>query len=88
MATNARDIEDLLARGEEQRGVEFKPAAPRSAKEVFAKVARAMMAMANKRDGGRVHGGRMNSGNTSLPTRIPESTSMWSPSSSKGGAWS
>ena len=46
------DLRDLLALGHEAPGIEFKGPAPRTAKDVFAKVARAALAMANRRNGG------------------------------------
>lgn len=51
---SAEDLLDMLLLGHEQRGIEFKAAGPPSDKHFFAIVARAAMAMANRRDGGRV----------------------------------
>ena len=45
---------ELLALGREQAGVEFKGPGDRSDRRLFAKVARAVLAMANRRDGGVV----------------------------------
>jgi len=49
-----REFEDLLEPGYERRGVEFKPPGPRTDKYLLAKVARAVLGMANRRDGGLV----------------------------------
>jgi predicted HTH transcriptional regulator len=48
------EFEALLAAGHEQRGVEFKGPGPRSDKRFFARVVRAVLGMANRRDGGLV----------------------------------
>lgn len=47
-------LAEWIALGREQRGVEFKGPGPRSSKHLCGKVLRAMMAMANRRDGGFV----------------------------------
>lgn len=49
-----REFEDILALGHERRGTEFKGPGPRSDKRFFAKVVRAVLGMANHRDGGLV----------------------------------
>jgi predicted HTH transcriptional regulator len=49
-----QEFAGLLALGHEQQGVEFKGPGPRSDKQFFAKVVRAALGMANRRDGGRV----------------------------------
>jgi predicted HTH transcriptional regulator len=48
------DLRDLLALGHEVPGVEFKGPGPRAASSLFAKVARAALAMANRRGGGAI----------------------------------
>src|SRR5262249_38615915 len=48
------ELEDALAFGREQAGVEFKPPSARTDRAAFAQVTKAVLAMANKRDGGRV----------------------------------
>jgi predicted HTH transcriptional regulator len=48
------EFEALLAPGHEQRGVEFKGPGRRSDRQFFARVARAVLGMANRRDGGVV----------------------------------
>ena len=48
------DFAELLARGHELTEIECKPPGPRSDRDLFASVARAVMGMANRRDGGLV----------------------------------
>jgi hypothetical protein len=48
------EFDELLAFGREQHHVEFKPPGPRDDKDLWPRVARAVMAMANRRDGGMV----------------------------------
>ena len=48
------EIDELIARGHELTGVEFKGAGPRTDKLLQAKVIRAAMGMSNRRDGGLV----------------------------------
>jgi predicted HTH transcriptional regulator len=48
------DLAEYLALNHEQRSVEFKPPGPLSDKYLFACVARACLAMTNRRDGGLV----------------------------------
>lgn len=45
---------NLVRQGHESPAVEFKPGAPRSSGDVFARVARAVLALANRKDGGWV----------------------------------
>ncbi len=55
MPLSAADVNDLLAFGREQPGVEFKSAGSRTTDSTLrAKVVRAVLAMANRRDGGTV----------------------------------
>lgn len=49
-----REFAELLTGGHETRGVEFKGPGLRSDSHLFAKVVRAILGMANTRDGGRV----------------------------------
>lgn len=51
---DAQEFKELLAPGYERRGVEFKGPGPRSNRQLFAKVVRAVLGMANRRDGGLV----------------------------------
>lgn len=51
---NETEFEELLAPGHETRGVEFKPPGPRTDKLLFAKITRAALGMANRRDGGTI----------------------------------
>lgn len=51
---NTERFEELIAFGREQVGVEFKGPGSRADKAFFALVVRAMLAMANRRDGGIV----------------------------------
>lgn len=54
MKMNEQDFAVLLDRGHETRGVEFKEPGARSDKFFLAKVARGVLGMANRRDGGQV----------------------------------
>ena len=47
-----RELQELLERGYETRGIEFKGTRPRSDKLFFARVVRAVLGMSNRRDGG------------------------------------
>ena len=49
-----QEFETLLAQGHESNGVEFKGPGVRTAKAFLAKVIRAILGMANRRDGGLV----------------------------------
>jgi len=48
------EFAEILARGHEATGVEFKGPGPLSNRQLVAQVVRAVLGMANKRDGGRV----------------------------------
>lgn len=50
----AEEFSDLLAAGYESVSVEFKPGVQREANDLFHRVVRAVLAMANKRGGGHV----------------------------------
>ena len=50
----ADEIKELIALGHELRGLEFKAAGLRSDKAFLAKICRAAIAMANRRDGGHI----------------------------------
>lgn len=54
MPIESEDLERIFQLGHEQQGVEFKCSAPGSYRPFFARVARAIMAMANHKDGGLV----------------------------------
>ena len=49
-----QELAELIALGHETRGVEFKGPGRSSNREVMAVVVRAVLGMANRRDGGRV----------------------------------
>jgi len=49
-----RDLESILAQGHETNGVEFKGPGARTDRSFPAKVIRAILGMANRRDGGLV----------------------------------
>jgi predicted HTH transcriptional regulator len=51
---NQQEFKELLERGREQRAVEFKRAGSRKDKLLLARVIRAVIGMANRRDGGLV----------------------------------
>jgi predicted HTH transcriptional regulator len=57
----------ILALGHETAGVEFKGPGSRTLKALLAKVVRAVLGMANRRDGGRVIVGVEESGNALIP---------------------
>lgn len=54
MPVTEREFVEILQQGHETPGVEFKGPGPRSDKQLFAKVVRAALAMANRRDGGQI----------------------------------
>ncbi len=64
------EFRTLLARGYESRGVEFKGPGARSDSVLLAKVARAAMGMANRRDGGFVIIGVDDINRTLVPTGL------------------
>lgn len=49
-----REFDEIIALGREQRGIEFKHGGSRKDKRFLAKVIRAVISMANRRDGGKV----------------------------------
>lgn len=49
-----QELAEVLALGHELRGIEFKGPGPTSNAQLFARVVKAMLGMANRRDGGRV----------------------------------
>jgi len=51
---NAQQLEELISFGREQLGVEFKGPGSRNDKPFFAVIAKAMIGMANRRDGGKL----------------------------------
>ena len=48
------ELQIAIARGYEERGIEFKGSRPRTDRLFFARVARAVLGMSNRRDGGRI----------------------------------
>jgi predicted HTH transcriptional regulator len=60
------ELEELIAAGHEIRGVEFKSPGPRTDKQLFARVTRAVLSMANRPDGGTVVVGVSEPGKGSL----------------------
>ena len=54
MPMTEAELSELIERGHELPGVEFKPPGTRDDKRFFAKVVRAILGMANRRDGGMV----------------------------------
>ncbi len=54
MQTSPQELAEYIALGYELHGVEFKAGLPCTDKDFFARVARAVLGMANRRDGGRV----------------------------------
>lgn len=67
-----------LDRNHEQHGLEFKGARPRSDRPFFAKVVRAMLGMANRRDGGTVIIGVDESAGQLVPTGLtPADLRTW-----------
>ncbi len=64
------EFADLLSLGHERRGIEFKGCRPRTDRVFFAKVARAAIGMANRRNGGYVIIGVEDSSGTLTPTGL------------------
>ncbi|MGA7678303.1 MAG: ATP-binding protein [Dehalococcoidia bacterium] len=67
---NEEEFAALLALGHEVTGTEFKGSGPASDRHLFAKVARAVLGMANRRDGGRVIIGVEDNGGTPNPVGL------------------
>lgn len=67
------DLKDLIALGHEAAGVEFKGPGPRTAKNLFVKVVRAALAMANRRSGGTIVAGVEDSDGRIRPVGLDES---------------
>jgi hypothetical protein len=65
----------ILALGHETTGVEFKGPGSRADKSTLAGVARAVLGMANRRDGGQVIVGIIEHGNTLIPKGLTEADS-------------
>jgi len=73
------EFEEILTPGYETRGVEFKPPGPRTDKSLFAKVTRAALGMANRRDGGTIVIGVRSVGNNLTPVGLADADlSTWS----------
>ncbi len=51
---NTQEFSEIIARGREQSGVEFKGGGPRTDKQLLTRVVRAVIGMSNRRDGGYV----------------------------------
>ncbi|MDA1096767.1 MAG: ATP-binding protein [Chloroflexi bacterium] len=72
------DMDQLIARGHETRGVEFKGPGSRTDKLLGAKVTRAAIGMANRRDGGLVVVGVDDAGSSLTATGlVPVDVSSW-----------
>lgn len=67
-----QEFAELLARGYELRGVEFKGPGRRSDKKFFARIARAVLGMANRRDGGLVIIGVKDDGGHLTPVALTD----------------
>lgn len=63
---NIEEFKEIMARGREQRGVEFKQGGSRKDKRLLTKVVRAIIGMANRRDGGYVIVG-VSEGESNIP---------------------
>jgi predicted HTH transcriptional regulator len=63
---NVEEFKEIIAQGREQRGIEFKQGGSKKDKRLLTKVVRAIIGMANRRDGGRVIIG-VSEGNNGLP---------------------
>lgn len=76
----SQEFADLLALGRERVGVEFKGPGLRTDKRLFEKVARAVLAMTNRRDGGVVIVGVDDERNEAVLTGLtPEQLASWEP---------
>lgn len=76
---NDSEFEELLALGYESRGVEYKPAGPRTDRFLFAKITRAALGMANRQDGGTIIIGIESVNNTTRPIGLSSGDlSTWS----------
>ena len=64
-----QEFADILALGREMSGVEFKGPGPLSNGRLVAQIVKAVLAMANRRDGGRVIIGVEDNGNEIKPRR-------------------
>jgi len=67
------ELAALLALGHELIGIEFKAAGPTSDRQLFAQVTRAVLGMANRRDGGRVVIGVEDNGGVLTPVGLSKS---------------
>ena len=66
------EFDQLLALGRELSGLEFKGPGPRSDRQLFAQVVRAVLGMANRRDGGTVVIGVEDSGTSLSPIGLSD----------------
>lgn len=75
---NEEQFAEVLARGHEQSGVEFKGPACRTDKLAFANLVRAVLGMSNRRDGGYVVIGVEETGGKPIPTGLStEDLATW-----------
>lgn len=65
-------LEEIVALGHETTGVECKPPGPRSDKQLFPKVVRAILGMSNRRDGGVVIIGIEDTGSSLSPVGLDD----------------
>jgi hypothetical protein len=66
------EFSEVIRPGYETAGVEFKSAGPRTDKQLFAKVVRAVLAMAKRRNGGLVIVAVEESQGSLTPTGLPQ----------------
>lgn len=78
MRISPEGVRELVGFGREQSGVEFKGPGPRTDSSLRAKVVRAMLAMANRRDGGMVLVGVTDDGsNLEIAGLLPDDVGTW-----------
>lgn len=65
-----QEFAEMLALGHELTGIEFKGSGFASNRQLFAQVAKAVLGMANRRDGGRVVIGVADSGGVLTPEQL------------------
>jgi predicted HTH transcriptional regulator len=71
-----QEIDELFALGHETQRVEFKPAGPRTDHLLRARVVRAAMAMANRRNGGQIIVGSEDHGQNIVPVGLNDDQLM------------
>ena len=67
-----QEFAQILELGHETSGVEFKGPGPRTNRQLFASVVRAVLGMANRRDGGKVIIGVADNGGVLSPVGLNE----------------